>query len=327
MHMDFEHALSKSATKLPMRQRQPRGRGGLLRQEMIEGYLMILPWVLGFLIFTAGPVIASMFIAFTTWPIFSKPTWIGLGNFVQMYNDELFWLALGNTAFYILLAVPLHVIGALTMALLLNVKRPGTTWYRAIYFFPSVIPGFASAYLWLWLFNPEFGPVNTTLRAFGISGPLWLLDPNLAKPVLVLLSMWGLGGTMVLFLAGLQGIPKELYEAAQCDGAGNWQQFWHVTLPLLTPIVFLNFVLQIIGSFQVFTAAYLITNGGPQNSTLFYVLYLWRVGFQFFEMGYGAALAWVLFALILGFTLVQFRLSKHWVYYEAGLSGAGEGVP
>jgi ABC-type sugar transport system permease subunit len=283
---------------------------------------MIAPWFVGFILLTLGPMVASLAISFTKWHIFSPPTWVGLSNFERMYHDELFWITLSNTAFYTLLAVPLHLLGALATALLLNLALPGTAWFRAIYFFPSVIPSFASAYLWLWLFNSEFGPVNTTLLALGVQGPLWLLDPALAKPVLVLLSMWGLGGAMVIFLAGLQGIPKELYEAAECDGAGSWQRTRHVTLPLLTPITFLNLVLQIIGSFQVFTAAYLLTGGGPENSTLFYVLYLWRVGFEFFEMGYGSALAWVLFLLIMGFTLAQLKLSRQWVYYEVGVSGS-----
>jgi multiple sugar transport system permease protein len=283
---------------------------------LIAGYLFVLPWILGFLIFTAGPMIASIVIAFMKWEVITAPEFVGVQNFTELVRDPLFATSLYNTAFYTILAVPLQLVVALLTAMLLNTKANGIALYRTIYYLPSVTPVVASAMLWLWIFNPEFGLANALLDKLGLPKQLWLLDPNWAKPAFIFMSLWGVGGTMVIFLAGLQGVPAELYEAASIDGANSRQRFWQITLPMLTPVIFFNLLIGLIDSFQIFSSAYIMTDGGPQNRTLFYVLYLYRNGFKYFQMGYASALAWVLFVIVLLFTLMQFRLSKRWVYYE-----------
>lgn len=285
----------------------------------IAGYLFVLPWLLGFVIWTAGPMLASVAIAFTKWEVITPPEFVGFQNFVELFHDPLFLTCLYNTAFYTFIGVPLQLVVALLTAVLLNTKVRGIALYRTVYYLPSVTPVVASAMLWLWIFNPEFGLANALLDKLGLPPQLWLMDPNLAKPAFVLMSLWGIGGSMVIFLAGLQGVPAELYEAASIDGANTLQGFWRITLPLLTPVIFFNLLIGLIDSFQIFSSAFIMTDGGPQNRTLFYVLYLYRNGFQYFQMGYASALAWVLFVIVLVFTLIQFRLSKRWVYYESEL--------
>jgi len=285
----------------------------------ISGYLFVMPWLLGFVIWTAGPMLASIVISFMKWEVITPPEFIGIKNFVDLAHDPLFLICLYNTAFYTFLGVPLQLLVALLTAVLLNSKVRGIALYRTIYYLPSVTPVIASAMLWLWIFNPEFGLANSILKRFGLPPQLWLLDPVLAKPAFVVMSLWGVGGAMVIFLAGLQGIPVELYEAASIDGANTRQSFWRITLPLLTPVIFFNLLIGLIDSFQIFSSAFVMTNGGPQNRTLFYVLYLYRNGFQYFQMGYASALAWVLFVIVLVFTLIQLRLSRRWVYYESEL--------
>lgn len=292
------------------------GRSRRWWRILIAGYLFVLPWILGFLIFTAGPMIASIVIAFMKWEVITTPEFVGVQNFTDLVRDPLFATSLYNTAFYTLIAVPLQLIVALLTAMLLNNKVRGIALYRTIYYLPSVTPVVASAMLWLWIFNPEFGLANALLDKLGLPKQLWLLDPNWAKPAFIFMSLWGIGGTMVIFLAGLQGVPAELYEAASIDGANSRQRFWQITLPMLTPVIFFNLLIGLIDSFQIFSSAYIMTDGGPQNRTLFYVLYLYRNGFKYFQMGYASALAWVLFIIVLLFTLLQFRLSKRWVYYE-----------
>jgi multiple sugar transport system permease protein len=285
----------------------------------VAGYLFVLPWLLGFLIWTAGPMIASIGISLMKWEVITPPEFVGLKNFADLFKDPLFLTTIYNTAFYTFLGVPAQLLVALLTAVLLNTKVKGIALYRTLFYLPSVTPVVASAVLWLWIFNPEFGLANALLGKLGLPPQLWLLDPNLAKPAFVLMSLWGVGGTMVIFLAGLQGIPAELYEAASIDGANTVQSFWRITLPLLTPVIFFNLLIGLIDSFQIFSSAFIMTDGGPQNRTLFYVLYLYRNGFQYFQMGYASALAWVLFIIVLLFTLIQFRLSRRWVYYESEL--------
>jgi len=294
-----------------------RRRSALAREEMRDGYLMILPWILGFLFFTAGPMVFSLYISVNEWDIIRKPVFVGLQNFKELLGDKLFWKSLYNTAYYTFIAVPAHIIAALLFALGMNLKLRGIRWYRTIYYLPSIVPTVANALLWMWVFNPEYGLANSVLEFLGLPRQTWLLDPALAKPVFIIMSMWGLGGTMIIFLAGLQGIPQVLYEAAQIDGAGRWALFWYVTLPMLTPVIFFNLIMQIIWSFQIFTSAYIMTGGGPLNATLFYVLYLWRNGWGYFRMGYASALAWILFVIIMVFTWFQFRVGRLWVFYEA----------
>lgn len=302
---------------LPGRQR--RRRQGLLRQEMIEGYLMILPWLLGFIIFTAGPMIASLLLSFTQWNVIKPPRFTWLQNFGTMLDDPFVGISLYNTAYFTFIAVPLQVVGALLLALLMNMKLRGIRIYRTVYYLPSVTPAVASALLWAWVFNTDYGLINSLLRLVGLPKIQWLLDPVWAKPAFIIMSLWGLGGAMLIYLAGLQGIPEMLYEAAEVDGANLWQRFWNITIPMLTPVIFFNLIMQMIGSFQVFTAAFVMTQGGPANATLFFVLYLWRSAFTSLRMGYASALAWVLFVVIMLFTGLQLWLSGRWVYYESAL--------
>jgi multiple sugar transport system permease protein len=293
-----------------------RWRRGPRWREAVDGWLFILPWLLGFLFFTAGPMLASAVMSFLEWEILTPPTWVGLANFHQLMVDPLFGLVLYNTAFYTFLGVPLYLLAALVMALLLSLPLRGIPIYRTIYFLPSLTPAVANALLWVWIFSPDFGLANYFLRLVGLPPQKWLFDIHLAKPALILMGLWGVGSQMIIFLAGLQGIPQVLYEAASIDGANEWRRFWRITLPMLSPTIFFNLVIGVIGSFQVFTTAYIATQGGPQNATLFYVLYLWRNGFDYFKMGYASALAWVLLVIVLVLTLIQFRLARRLVYYE-----------
>ena len=288
----------------------------LARREMHWGWLFVSPWVLGFLIFTAVPLALSFYYGFTAYNVFQPPRWIGLTNYANLLQDPLVGTALYNTLYYTFLSVPLVLALSLGLALLLNSRLPGMAVFRTIYFLPSVLSGVGVALLWMWVFNPDFGLLNSLLGVFGIEGPLWLSSPEWSKPALVIMSLWGLGGVMVINLAGLQSIPNELYEAARLDGAGPWAQFRSVTLPMMSPTLFFNFITLSIGSFQVFTQAYVMTGGGPAHSTLFYVFYLFNVAFKNLQMGYASALAWVLFLIIMSFSLLQVRLSRRWVYYE-----------
>jgi multiple sugar transport system permease protein len=302
------------------------------KRDAAAGFLFIAPWILGFIIFTIGPVVASFILSFTEWDLINPAKWVGVGNFRQIVTtDELFTKTLWNTLFYTVFSVPLGVGGSLAVALLLNTKVRGEAWFRTAYYLPAVTSAVAASVLWMWVFNPDFGLLNNAVDKLGLAGVakalhlvdpdkgriLWLLDPRLAKPSLILMGLWGVGGGMIIFLAGLQGIPQTLYEAAHLDGAGPFSRFRHVTLPMLTPTIFFTLVMGVIGSFQVFTQAFVMTSGGPQNATLFYVLYLYQNAFQWLKMGYASALAWILFGFILLVTLVQFRFSG-WVYYESG---------
>lgn len=291
-------------------------------REAIWGYVFVAPWVIGFLIFTLGPIIASVGLSFSEYGLFEPPKWIGLKNYIGLVTrDRLFLLSLYNTVYYTFFSVPLGIIAAFLLAMLLNVKLPGMNVYRTVFYLPAVTSGVAVSLLWIWLFNPQFGLINYILRLIGLPGPGWLVDPAWSKPAFILMSLWGVGGTAVIFLAGLQGVPVSLYEAALIDGANPWQKFRYVTVPMMTPVIFFNLVMGLIGSFQVFTSAYVMTGGAPQNSTLFYVLYLFRQGFRLLRMGYAAAMAWVLFLIVIVLTLIQFRLSDRWVYYEGEMMG------
>lgn len=295
---------------------------GYKRREAINAYIMLAPWIIGFIAFTAGPMIASIVISFMDWPLLQAPKWIGFENYKFMFKDELFWISLYNTIYYTVIGVPLRVIAALCVALAMNLKLRGISVYRTIYYIPSITPAVASSIMWLWIFNPDFGLANALLGYIGIHSRIrWIYDPALSKPSLILMSLWGIGGMMIILLAGLQGIPEQLYEAAELDGAGLWHKFWHITLPMLSPSIFFVTIMQVISSFQVFTQAYVMTRGGPANSTLFMVLYLYQNGFEFFRMGYASSLAWALFMFVLVLTIIQFRGSKYWVFYEGELRG------
>jgi multiple sugar transport system permease protein len=289
----------------------------LVHREALTFYLLISPWLVGLLLFVLGPMIASIFISFTRWDLLSPAKFIGLQNYQKMFTrDPLFWQSLKVTFIYTLAYVPLELVGGLVLALLMNQKLRFRGVFRTVYYLPSVLPGVAFVVLWMWILHPDVGLINTLLSYVGIEGPRWLADPGWALPALLMMSLWGLGRTMVIYLASLQGIPQHLYEAAAIDGAGNWQSFWRITLPMLTPTIFFNLVLSIISTFQTFTSAFVATDGGPLDSTLFYVLYLFRQAFQFFNMGYASALAWILFLIILVLTLLIVRSADRWVYYE-----------
>ncbi len=290
----------------------------MARREMYTAWLFISPWVLGFIFFLALPIALSVYYSFTAFNVFQPPRWIGLANFRALSTDPLFWKALYNTAYYTFLSVPLMMIISLGIALLLNSKLRGMRIFRTIFFLPSVLSGVGVALLWLWIFNPDYGLINLLLGYLGIEGPLWLYSPQWAKPAMVIMSLWGLGGVMVINLAGLQSVPEQLYEAARVDGASNWAQFRYVTLPMLSPTLFFNFITLTIGSFQVFTQAYIMTGGGPVHSTLFYVLYLFQTAFESLRMGYASAMAWILFFVIVGVSLFQLAVSRRLVYYEEG---------
>ncbi len=292
-------------------------KGKIIKKEALEGYLFISPWLIGFCAFVAGPMIASLYLSFTKWELLDKPIWVGLDNFkVMFFEDPLFWTTLYNTAYYTLLAVPLGIIVSLSLALLLNQDVKALSIYRTLYYLPAVTSGVATAIVWVWIFNPNIGLLNYFLSLLGIQGPRWLGDPTWAKPSLIIMSLWGAGGSMVIYLAGLKNIPTQLYEAARIDGANSWQTFWNITIPQLTPTIFFNLIMGLIGAFQTFTNAYVMTQGGPVNSTLFYVLYLYNNAFQYYHMGYASSMAWFLFIIVILVTLLQFRLARRWVYYE-----------
>lgn len=287
------------------------------RAEAVTGLLLILPWLVGFVCFMAGPIVISLGLSLTKWDILTSPEYVGLANFVNLFRDPLFWKALDNTLVYTVLTVPLSLAASLSLALLLNRRVPGVSALRALLYLPELMPIVATALMWTWLLNTHFGLLNYLLSRVGLSPVAWLESTTWALPSLVLMGLWTVGGNrMLIFLAGLQGIPEQLHEAAALDGASSWRRLWHVTLPLLSPVIFFNLVLGVIGSFQVFTPAYVVTNGGPADSTLVYVLYLYRNGFQYFQMGYAAAMAWIMLLILLTFTWLQFRLMQRWVYYE-----------
>lgn len=299
--------------------KRPTARRSLLWNERRDAYLFITPWLVGFLLFTVGPMLGSLYISFNRWEIVTPPVWVGLGQYQKLFTDDRFYLSLWNTAYYVFLGVPLHLFLALLAALGMNMNLRGVTIFRTLYYVPSLTPAVANSILWLWIFHPQYGLANALLQKLGFEGLYWLQDPQLAKPSFIIMSFWTIGGQMVILLAGLKGIPEQLYEAAAIDGANTWQRFWKVTLPLLTPALFFNLIIAIIGAFQVFTQAFIMTEGGPNYATLFYLLYLYRMAFENFQMGYASAMAWVLFVIILFFTILQFRLSDRWVFYEGDL--------
>lgn len=277
--------------------------------------MTIAPWLVGFILFTAGPILISLWASFTDWDLLTEAKWVGLENYRNLTTDPTFIQSIKVTLAYTALYVPLDLIGGLLLALLVRPRLKGIGVFRTIFYLPTVFSGVAFVVVWLWMLNPNGGLVNLVLGWFGIEGPRWLLDPKFALWSLVMMSFWGWGRSMALYLGGMQSIPGELYEAAAMDGAGSIRQFFKITLPLLSPTIFFNLVLSIIATFQSFTSAFVATNGGPLDSTLFLVLYIYRQAFEFFHMGYAAALAWVLFAIILVLTLLLLRSQKFWVFY------------
>ena len=292
----------------------------LLLREYVAFYLFASPWLLGLLIFTLGPMIASFLLSFADYPVIVPPKWIGLENYIELFTDDkLVWQSLKITLLYSLGAIPLTLAFSFGVAILLNGQIKGVNIFRTVYYMPAVISGVSVALLWMWMLNPEFGLVNNALRWVGIKGPQWFFSTTWVIPAFIIMNLWTIGVTMVIFLAGLKGIPDHLYEAAEIDGAGLWSKFRNVTLPMMSPIILFNVVVGIIDSFQIFTPAFIITNGGPANASLFYGLYLYNNAFKFFKMGYAAALAWLMFMIILALTGAVFRSTGRWVYYEGSL--------
>jgi multiple sugar transport system permease protein len=291
----------------------------LRRREAIIGYLLASPWFVGIAVFYLIPVVASVVISFLHWDLLTAPEWKGLDNYAFMLSgDRIFWKSLGNTIYYSVFGIPLQLTFALSLAVLLNQKVRGMAVFRTIFYLPSVTSGVAVAVLWSWLLHPDLGIINEFLRSIGLTGPRWLYSVTWSKPALIFMSLWSVGGAMIIFLAALQGVPQHLYEAAEVDGATRWRKFRSVTLPMLTPAVFFSLVTGVIGALQVFTEAYVMTGGGPAESTLFYVYYLYNNAFVYLKMGYASAMAWVLFWIILALTTVQFAYANRWVYYEGG---------
>ena len=303
---------SASAFKIPLL------NGGLTlsQRRILNGYIFISPFILGFILWFLIPALVAAYLTFHRWNLISPPQFVGLANIERLFMDPLLPQSLKATFLYTILSVPLGLVLSFFLALLINTKVRGIALFRTIYYLPSIVPAVANALLWAWMFNTEFGLINVVVRGLGGSKIAWLQEPSWAIPAFVLLSLWGVGGSMIIFLAGLQGIPEIYYEAAEIDGAGRMEKMLYVTLPLMSPIIFFNLVIGFINSFQVFVIGYLVTNGGPQNSTLFLVLYIYRTAFQSQNMGYAATLSWLLFFILLALSFVVFRYVGRRIYYE-----------
>lgn len=286
------------------------------QQDIITAYLCLTPWLIGILAFVVGPMLFSFGLSFFESDLLTRNYFVGAKNYQELMNDPLFWQSLKVTFLYAFTSVPLGAAVSLLIALLLNQKIAGLGVWRTIYYLPTVISGVAASLVWLQIFNPRAGLINNVLSSIGITGPNWLFDSNWALPAIILLSVWSVGSNVLLFLAGLQGIPTHLYEAALIDGANAWQRFWTVTIPMLSPTILFSVTISLIGAFQLFTQALLMTKGGPNNATLSMVLYLYNKAFAQVRFGYASAVAWVLFAIIVAFTILFQRWSRRWVYYE-----------
>ncbi len=292
-------------------------------EEIFFGWLFILPAVLGLLLFRLGPVLVSLILSFTEYDIISPPKWVGLTNYIRLPNDGLWMKSVSVTAKYSVLFIPLSLIVAYIVALLMNRDVKGIAAYRTMWYLPSLVPTVASAAVWRWGLNPEFGPINYPLKVLGLPAPGWLTDPKWIVPSIVFIQLWGLGNAALIFLAALKGVPDTLYEAAEVDGASGWAKFWHITIPMTSSVIFFQLIMAVIGSFQVFGTAYVLygstaasSAAGPDNAALFYVLYAYRNAFGYFKNGYACAMAWVLFLVVMLLTWVVFRSQQVWVYYE-----------
>ena len=292
------------------------GRRKLMREESLYGWLFVAPHVLGLLIFTVGAIVASGYLSLTKWDLFGPPQWVGLDNYRRLADDEIFWKSLWNTVYYTGFRVPLSILFSLIVALLMNLKIRGILWWRVVYFAPAVSSSVAIALVWRWIYSKDFGILNSMLSWIGVPALNWLGSEELAMPAVIIMSVWwSVGTNMVIYLAALQGVPEQLYEAAELDGAGAWGKFRHVTFPMVTPTTFFLLILGTIGSLQIFDIFYVMTQGGPNFATTSLVMYVFQNAFEYFEMGYASAIAWVLFILIMLLSLIQLRFSK-WVHYE-----------
>lgn len=287
------------------------------RRRLRIGLMFVSPWIVGFIVFTVYPLVASLGCSFCDYDVLSRPLWVGALNYREMFADRVFWQALGNTLAYAAFALPLGLVMSLAVAVLLNQPVRGRSTFRAIFFLPSLIPVVASSMIWLWILNGNFGLLNHALRHLGVQHPpQWLADPAWTKPALVLMTLWGIGQAVVIYLAALQDVPRALYESADLDGAGAWARLRHITLPMISPVIYFNLVMGIIGSLQVFSQAFIMLGGGgPQRSALFYAVYLYQNAFEYGQMGYACAMAWLLFAIILFLTWLATRAARRHIYY------------
>lgn len=294
-----------------------RRKSGLARMEQRWGVIFAIPAILGFLVFSLGPIVTSFIYSLSNWEIGGKFSLIGFQNYEHAFTeDELFAKSAKVTSLYALGSVPLVIVLAFFVALLLNQKVKGLSVFRTIYYLPVIVPSVATSMLWLWLYNPDFGLFNLVLKKLGFDGSQWIYGESSVLFSLILMSTWGIGGAVVIFLAGLQNTPGHLYEAVEVDGGGPLRKLLHVTIPMMTPTIFFNLIMSLIGAFQVFSQAYIMTNGGPNNGSLFYVFYLYRTAFTETRIGYASALAWVLFFVVIVLTFIVFKTSRKWVYYE-----------
>lgn len=287
------------------------------KQSRLKALVFLTPWLIGLILFLLGPILASLALSFTHYDGIGQAQFAGLANYIEMLSDKTLLASLQVTLVFALVSLPLGTVIALSMAILLNQNISGRSFYRACLYLPSVVPIVASSVAWTWIFKgDETGLINQALKLFGLDGPLWLADPHWALPSLIIMSFWALGNPMLIYLAGLQNIPQSLYESAEIDGASELEKFWHITLPILSPTMFFNVVIGIIQVFQYFVPAYVMTSGGPQNSTMFYSLYTYQTAFDDFRMGYASALAWLLFAIVVSASALAFWSSKKLVHYN-----------
>lgn len=282
-----------------------------------NGILFALPFFVGFICFTIYPVVSSLYYSFCKYTIVSIPQWIGTKNYMRLFfEDELFRVSIYNSLYYAIFTIPLTITAAIISALLLNVPIKGQPVFRTIFYLPSITPVVASSILWVWILNPQYGILNAFLEKLGISGPGWLADPKWSKPALILMSLWGIGGTIIIFLAALQDVPQELYESAELDGANWWNKIWAITIPSISPAILFTLIMGMISALQFFAPIYVMTNGGPLNSTTMYAFYLYRQAFVYLDMGYASSMAWILFVIVLAGTIFIFKSSSKWVYYR-----------
>lgn len=313
------------ATHMPRKKKEGYVLG--LKKTTWAGILFASPWVIGFLVFSLYPILCSAYYSFCDFNIFTPPKWVGLKNYAELFQDAKFYKSLYNTLFMVVIGTPVNIVVALLLAVLLNQKIRGVSVFRTIFYLPSIVPSVASSMLWLWILNPRAGILNSILKALGMKQPNWLMDPNWTKPALILMSIWGVGSMMIVFLASLQDVPRSLYEAAELDGANSLKKFFHITLPCISPVIFFQLIMSVINYFQYFTQAYLLINGsstgsglngvsgGPENSMLFYSLYLYHNAFGYFKMGKASAMAWILFLIVVTVTAIIFKTQDKWVTY------------
>jgi multiple sugar transport system permease protein len=306
---------AKNAASVDMARKR---KNGFEKKFNLFGLFFALPWIVGLLLFHAYPLFMSAYYSLTSYSILEPGEFVGFNNYTTLFQDKVFWISIYNTLYYTVIFVPLSIVIGVGLALLLNLKIRGQGFYRTLFFIPSLVPDVATTIIWLWLLNPQFGLVNFWLDKIGISGPPWIGSEDWSKPSLILMSLWGTGQAVVIYLAGLQDIPQDFYDAAQVDGASAWQRTKTITLPLLTPVIFFNLIMGTIGALQNFVLPYTLTNGQgtPANSMMFYVMYLYTNGFGYLKMGYASAMAWILFLIVVALTALIFASQKRWVHYQ-----------